>query len=52
MPGSGLRTIEPRSKAGWLVSREKGLLPKIVSGDRTNSWQRATVRRKDNGGEI
>ena len=52
MLGSGLKTIEPRSIAGWLTSRWKGLLAKMVSWHRINSWQKATASRKSNGGEI
>ncbi len=52
MLGSGLKTIEPRSIDGWLGSRQTGLLPKIVSWFRINSWQEATASRKGNGGEI
>jgi len=52
MLGSGLKTIEPRSIDGWQAFRRKGLLPKIVSWHRINSWQEATASRKGNSGEI
>jgi len=52
MLGSGLKTIELRSIAGWLGSRQKGLLPKTVSWYRINSWQEATANRKSSGSEI
>ena len=52
MPGTGLRTIEPKSIAGWLTSRRKGLLLKIVSRYRIYSRQEASASREGNSGEI